>query len=87
MVLLDDQDHTYDYVIEMVQTIFSVGPERAFEIAKAVDTQGRAVCLTTHREHAEFKQEQIHAYGKDVRIASCAGSMSALIEPMDLDGE
>lgn len=87
VVLLDDQDHSYDYVIEMVCKLFGVPAEKAYQIAKTVDTQGRAVCLTTHREHAELKQEQIHAYGRDIRIASCQGSMSAVLEPADFEGE
>ncbi len=84
VVLLDDEDHTYDYVIQMVQELFAHPKSRAYQLAKNVDTQGRAICLTTHKEHAEFKREQIHAYGRDSRIMSCKGSMSAIIEPADL---
>lgn len=83
VVLLDDQDHTYEYVIEMVQRLFGHPAPRAFGIAKTVDKQGRAICATTHRELAELKVEQIHSYGGDRRIASCRGSMSAHIEPAD----
>jgi ATP-dependent Clp protease adaptor protein ClpS len=39
------------------------------------------IVLTTSKEHAEIKQEQIHAFGPDPRIARCKGSMSAVIEP------
>ena len=41
----------------------------------------KAICLTTTREHAELKADQIHAYGKDDLIAGCKGSMSSTIEP------
>lgn len=87
VVLLDDQDHSFEYVIEMMQRLFGVQTERAFLIAKKVDGDGRAVCMTTHRELAELKVEQIHTFGKDIRIASCAGSMSALIEPAEFGGD
>lgn len=87
VVLLDDQDHTYEYVIQMMQELFAHSKPRAQQVAKAVDTQGRAVCLTTHKEHAELKRDQIHGYGRDARIAACKGSMSAIIEPADLGGE
>jgi ATP-dependent Clp protease adapter protein ClpS len=40
------------------------------------------ICATVHKELAELKQEQIHGYGKDSLIASCAGAMSATIEPV-----
>lgn len=83
VVLLDDDDHSYEYVMAMVQELFAHPPEKAFQIAKAVDSQGRAICLTTHKEHAELKRDQILAFGKDPLIASCKGSMSAIIEPAD----
>lgn len=81
VVLLDDDDHSYEYVIEMMQKIFSHKLERAFKIAQKVDADGRAVCMVTHKELAELKQEQVHSYGKDFRIDSCAGAMSSIIEP------
>jgi ATP-dependent Clp protease adaptor protein ClpS len=83
VVLLDDDDHSYEYVIMMMQALFAHPIEKAFEIAKKVDADGRAICLTTHKEHAELKQEQILAFGKDPLIDRCAGSMSAVIEPAD----
>jgi len=51
------------------------------QIAVEVDTAGRAVCLTTTKEHAELKRDQIHAYGRDALIGRCQGSMWATIEP------
>jgi ATP-dependent Clp protease adaptor protein ClpS len=54
-----------------------------YQLATEVDTAGRAVVLTTTREHAELKRDQIHAYGKDDLIANCQGSMSASIEPIE----
>lgn len=85
VVLIDDQDHTYDYVIEMTMRLFGHPLPKALSIAEAVDKAGRAVCVTTHKELAELKQEQIHAYGADRAIASCKGSMSAMLIPADLD--
>jgi ATP-dependent Clp protease adaptor protein ClpS len=81
VVLLDDNDHSYDYVIRMMQTLFHHPLERAVKIAQEVDKAGRAIVLTTHKEHAELKREQVHAFGADKLIASCTGSMWATIEP------
>jgi ATP-dependent Clp protease adaptor protein ClpS len=39
------------------------------------------IVLTTTKEHAELKRDQIHAFGPDKRIPRCAGAMSAVIEP------
>jgi ATP-dependent Clp protease adaptor protein ClpS len=81
VVLLNDDDHTYDYVIEMLHVLFGHQPERGYQLATEVDAQGRVIVMTTHKERAELKRDQIHAYGVDARISRCRGSMSALIEP------
>ena len=81
VILWNDDDHSYAYVVAMLAEVFGHPPERGFQMAKEVDTQGRVIVLTTTREHAELKRDQIHAYGKDVLIDNCKGSMSATIEP------
>lgn len=81
VILWNDDDHTYSYVIRMMQELFGHTKQKGFQIAEQVDKQGRAVCLTTTREHAELKQEQIHAYGADPGLPGCKGSMYATIEP------
>lgn len=81
VVLWNDDDHTFDYVIRMMQELFHHAKERGKQIAKEVDSSGRAVVLTTTREHAELKRDQIHAFGADKLISRCKGSMSASIEP------
>ncbi|HEY1190189.1 MAG TPA: ATP-dependent Clp protease adaptor ClpS [Gemmata sp.] len=80
VVLLNDDDHSYEYVIEMLRALFGHPIEKGFQLAKVVDTEGRAVVLTTSLEHAELKRDQIHAYGPDPRIPRCKGSMSAELE-------
>ncbi len=81
VILWDDDDHSYEYVVNMMRTLFGHSVERGYQIAEDVDTRGCAVCLTTTKEHAELKRDQIHAFGKDQLIPRCAGSMSASIEP------
>ena len=46
VVLLDDDDHTYDYVIEMLQKIFIFSMDQAYRHAEEVDTAGRTVLIT-----------------------------------------
>ena len=81
VVLWNDDDHSYDYVVGMMQKLFGFERPKGFQIAKQVDTHGKAICLTTTLEHAELKRDQIHAFGPDKGIARCQGSMSATIEP------
>ena len=81
VVLLDDNDHTYDYVIEMLQKIFILSLDRAYQHAEEVDRCGRTVVITCELPAAEFARDQIHAYGPDWRLPRSKGSMSAEIEP------
>ncbi|GAB4131833.1 MAG: ATP-dependent Clp protease adaptor ClpS [Ignavibacteriales bacterium] len=80
VVLLDDNEHTYEYVIEMLMDIFGHSPRTAFEMAVEVDTRKRVVVYTTYKERAEMKKRQIESYGADWRIPACRGSMSAVVE-------
>ena len=83
VILWNDEAHTYEYVIAMLMQLFGHSAEKGFQMAKEVDTQGRVIVLTTTREHAELKRDQIHAYGKDALIDSCKGSMWATVEPVE----
>ncbi len=83
VVLLDDNDHSYEYVIEMLGKVFGHSTATAFRMACEVDLRGRVVVDTTHLERAELKRDQIHGYGADPRIPQCKGSMSAIIEPAE----
>lgn len=87
VVLLDDDDHSYDYVIRMMQTLFAHPAEKAFKIAQTVDGDGRAVCATGLKEHAEFKRDQILSFGRDPLMAVSKGSMSAIIEPAEFGSD
>ena|ERR1700683_1554503 len=81
VVLLDDDDHTYDYVIEMLQKIFIFSPDQAYRHAEEVDTCGRTTLITCELPEAEFARDQIHAYGPDWRLPRSKGPMSAVVEP------
>lgn len=83
VILLNDDDHTYQYVIYMLQKLFGHPPELGFKMAQEVDKTGRVIVDTTTLERAELKQEQIHAFGPDPLIERCKGSMSAVIEPAE----
>ena len=83
VVLLDDQDHTYEYVVEMLGAIFGYGREKAFGMACEVDATGRVPVYVGGLEQAEVKRDKIHGYGADPRIPRCQGSMSAVIEKLD----
>ena len=81
VVLLDDDDHTYEYVVEMLQKLFCLSDGDAWNRAVEVDTTGRTIVLTCELPQAEFGRDQIHAFGADWRMSRSKGSMSAIVEP------
>ncbi len=81
VILLDDDDHSYEYVILMLKRIFGHPVEKGYEMAQEVDATGRVVVATTNLEQAELKRDQIQAFGPDPLIPRCKGSMSATVEP------
>ena len=81
VVLLDDDEHSFEYVVRMLKTIFGHPLRRGFKMAMQVHMTGRVVVATTNLEKAELKRDQIHAFGPDPLIPRSKGSMSATVEP------
>jgi ATP-dependent Clp protease adaptor protein ClpS len=81
VIILNDDDHTFDYVIEMLQAVFNMPYETALAHTLEADATGSSIVLTTHLEEAETKRDQIHAYGPDWRMPNSRGSVAALVEP------
>ena len=81
VVLLDDDDHTYEYVIEMLTKLFMLSKDDAFRHAVEVDMTGRTIVMTCELPQAEFARDQIHGFGADPRMPKSKGSMSAIVEP------
>ena len=80
VVLLDDNQHTYDYVVLMLCDLFGYSLEKSFGMAIEVDRDKRVIVKTCHLEQAEFHQERIQTYGPDPLIPTCRGSMSAILQ-------
>jgi ATP-dependent Clp protease adaptor protein ClpS len=83
VVLLDDEDHTYEYVVEMLMQLFRHGREMSWKMASEVDQRGLAIVFTTNKEQAEHKRSQIQSGGADKRLVRSKGSMSAIVEKAD----
>ncbi len=83
VILVDDDDHTFDYVIGMLARVFGYTREHSLMLAAEVDSTGRVIVDTTTLERAELKRDQIHTFGRDWRVPRCCGSMTAVIEPAE----
>ena len=57
VILLNDDDHTVEYVVHMMQNLFGHPVERGLQIAREVHETGRCIVYTCTRELAELKQE------------------------------
>jgi ATP-dependent Clp protease adaptor protein ClpS len=80
VIIWNDEEHTYEYVIELLMKLFAHPFETAFQITHEVDHVGRGIAYTCHMELAELKRDQIHAYGADWRMANSRGPIRATIE-------
>ena len=80
VILLDDDTHSFWYVVRMLKTLFGHPPVRGYRMALEVHTTGRVVVASMDLEQAELKRDQIHAFGADPLVPRCKGSMSAIIE-------
>ncbi len=80
VILLDDETHTFEYVIEMLHAVLGHSQELALRMAREVHARGRVIVATVHKELAELRQQQIEEYGPDRRVPECQTSMRATIE-------
>ena len=81
VIILNDEEHTFEYVIEMLQAVFNMPYATAFSHTVEADATGSSIVLTTNLTEAESKRDQVHAYGPDWRMPISRGSVAALVEP------
>ncbi len=85
VIIMNDEDHTFEYVIELLCKIFYHDLTTAEVLTWRIHNTGRCVVLTTHKEKAELKRDQVLAYGPDPRLRRSKGSLSCYIEPAPAD--
>lgn len=87
VILVNDEEHTYDYVIALIQEVFKKDKEEAFILTYKIDKTGSAICATCSRERAELYQQQVKAWGADpIMLLShkkSTGSIQCEIEPAE----
>ena len=83
VIILNDDEHTFDYVIEMLQAVFGFAFATAMAHTLEADRTGSSIVMTCGLTQAEQKRDAIHAYGPDWRMPNSRGPVTALIEPAD----
>ena len=83
VILWNDQDHTFNYVIYMMQKIFGYDKARGMIIATGVHACGKIAVATLPLEVAELRRDQIRSFGPDPFLEECMTSMYATLEPVE----
>jgi ATP-dependent Clp protease adaptor protein ClpS len=65
VVLLNDDYTPMEFVVEVLESFFNMGRERATQVMLAVHTQGKGVCGIFTRDIAETKAAQVNQYARD----------------------
>src|SRR5437899_5091092 len=81
VIILNDDEHSFDYVIEMLQAVFGFSYATALAHTMEADSTGSSIVLTCGLAEAEKKRDQVHTYGPDWRMPNSRGSVAALVEP------
>ncbi len=83
IILFDDNEHSYQYVIEMLTTLFDLSAQDAQQIAYEVDYVGQATVKVCELEEATSGRDRILAYGPDPRVRMSTTSMHAIVEAVE----
>lgn len=65
VMMLNDDFTPMDFVVEVLETYFSMNREQSTQIMLAVHQQGEAVCGVYTRDIAETKAHQVSQYARD----------------------
>ncbi len=83
VIILNDDEHSFEYVIEMLQSVFGFSYATASARTVEADTTGSSLVLTAGQSEAEKKRDLVHAYGPDWRMPNSRGPVTALVEPAE----
>ena len=62
VILMNDDDHSFDFVVMVLRKVFGVTQEEGFQLALRAHETGRSVVWTGAKEIAELKVEQMRTF-------------------------
>lgn len=83
VVVLNDDLHTFQYVIHCFMKVFGYSPERSSQLAWEIHRGGRAIVWCGPKEVAELKRDLIRSAGPDFyALKKVDFPLGVLIEPL-----
>jgi len=83
VIIENDDFHTYPYVIDVMQKVFSFSKEKAFLHAEKVHVEGEALVWSGSLEVAELKRDQVKSAGPDFHASNTVKfPLGVRLEPM-----
>ena len=83
VIVLDDDLHSYGYVIEVLGRVCGHDFQKAMTLATEIDFLGRAIVWTGTLELAELKRDQIVGFGPEVTASKTVTMpLGCVIEPL-----
>jgi ATP-dependent Clp protease adaptor protein ClpS len=65
VILLNDDYTPMEFVVQILETFFSMGREKATRVMLNVHTRGKGVCGIFTRDVAETKVKQVNEYSRN----------------------
>lgn len=65
VILLNDDYTPMEFVVEILESFFNMGREKATQVMLAVHTHGKGVCGIFTRDIAETKASQVNQYSRE----------------------
>jgi ATP-dependent Clp protease adaptor protein ClpS len=83
VIVLNDDLHTFDYVVETFQKVFGYPLEKALQLVALIHATGRGLVWSGSKEVAELKCDQIRGAGPDLyAMTKVEFPLGAYIEPL-----
>lgn len=83
VVVLNDDVHTFDYVVATFRQVLGYTTERCWQLAVEIHSAGRGVVWTGPKEVAELKRDQLRAVAPEVIAGRPIGfPLGCQIEPL-----
>ncbi len=80
VLLINDEDHTYDYVVDVLTCVCGMKKVQAFQCAVEVDICGKTIVFYGSKDKCDQVARKITAYGPDHRLVHSMDGMKAIVE-------